>query len=580
MADNIFSDVVRNPMGPIEPIPLQYLAQGLGTQEADSRAQQSKYQDEIGSILNITPISQGDAEVLQKAKNAMNQGLKDVDISDLHNPQNRSRINSIISSITNNPDVMAVAQRSATFRKMKDEKDKAESAGKEYINPGYEDAINYSKQGLFIKNKQFTSDGFIAKDVPKFFSEIEATVGDKSEWRTDPVTGERYLATYKDKGEVETALRFAIQSDPIIAKQLHHQFNQNFGDVDWANHAKDKVAEDYNKTNGLLDNAGIRLQHLIANGGNAQEIAATKAEIQNYKSEAANYKSLYDNPYSAQAIESKYREDYLNKQISDYSEAASHFKYGEQHLPEREKLAYQRTTELIKEANENTRAQNTLAGQEGQLINDNGKLRIATPEEVTSGKALPSTKSNILHAGGNPLQGEVKTDEIQNAINTGKVDILQQYTTNAKLQNIVTSSSGSKYESPYTNFEITPEGKIGMWTEQGSINKKNSYHEFDGKAFASMIVGKDSKSQDRVNSDFKIIRNTPIQLTKDTKNVIEDQSYIGLDKNPYKYTKVNGKLTMIPIIKATDDPSKLVSGKVYYLNGKVLKWDGKNLKEQ
>ena len=580
MADSIFGDSpVRNSQGPIEPIPLQYLMQGLQQQESDAKTQQSKYQDEIGSVLNITPVSQGDAEVLQKAKDAMQQGLAGVDISDLHNPQNRSKIDNIISSVTNNPDVMTVAQRSATFSKMKAEKDKAESTGKEYINPGYEDAIKYQQQGLYIKNKQFTSDGFIAKDVPKFFSEIEKNVGEKTEWKTDPVTGQRYLATYKDKQDILNALHYGIQSDPTIQKQLQHQFNQNFDGVDWNNAGKEKATTDYNRAVDLVDNANARLASLTPG---TPDYLAVKTELDSHKADTVKFHEMAtNNAYTGAAIKSKYESDYYNDQLDKFAEASSHMKYGEQHLGEKEKLAIEHSNRMAEESirvnAENQRNQVTTGGSEGQLINDNGVLRVATPEEVAAGKTLPSTKSSVLHVGGSPLLGDFTTDELHKSIQSGKTDYVMELLNKAKIPN------PKKMGTEFNKAELLPNGDIKVWTEYPNATTKVIDKDktiLSEKEVASLVAGKSPKQQEVVKNYYKQQDNTPIPIPRTDKELREEQTYTGLDGKPWKYTKVAGKLDMVPIIKATDDPTKLTSGKAYYLNNKVYKWNGKNLIEQ
>ena len=147
----LFDNLIHESAPAMSPISDEMLYKGFAAQEATTQKAQSDLREEYDNLFNVATASAGDAEVLQKAKQTLQDALKGVDISDLKNPQNQSKINSIISQVANNPDVLAVHQRGRTLEKMQAEKDKAEAQGKEYINPGWDDAISIINKDCILR---------------------------------------------------------------------------------------------------------------------------------------------------------------------------------------------------------------------------------------------------------------------------------------------------------------------------------------------------------------------------------------------------------------------------------------------
>ena len=233
MADSIFggSEVIKNPVGPIEPIPLQYLNEGFASEEQNTKNSLADIQSKV-NFLNMTPASAGDAKVFEQAKQAMMDRLQNVDISNLSTPQNKGQINDIISSVTNNPAVMASAQRSATVASMKREKDIAESKGQNYYNTGWDDYLDYNKQGLFIQNKQFTSDGAIAPDYDKDSKSVLDGVTQTVK-RIQHPDGTIEEINSKSPEDIAAAWQERFDNDPKYQKLHQYQFARATKDVNW-----------------------------------------------------------------------------------------------------------------------------------------------------------------------------------------------------------------------------------------------------------------------------------------------------------------------------------------------------------
>ena len=474
------------------PIPLEALRMGFASQEAFQEKNLQESKDATSNFFNLPAFGQ-DAQVLSQAKQAFLDATKGVSTTNFADPQTASKINGIISQITSNPDVQAAVSRGTTYQRMQKEKEKAEAAGKEYINPGWDDAQSYYNSGKYIRNKQFNSDGFIAPDVAKGMSEaLKDAVDTKRVY--DPTTGEYVLTESMNKDKAGLVVRNYLANTPNAMKTFNYNLDKQLSSTDWDHAAKDRIVDDYNKNEELIANATTRL-HTSTDPTERQILTDELNQHLGYRAKLAKINSLQG---TGEMVKSQYKDYLQNKQLNDYVEAYTHFKEGKGELAERTKLAIEHSNKLIEENNvqaqENYRKQLELSGQEGQLINDNGKLRVATSDEIASGKALPATKSNALHIGGNPLAGDVKLEEIDKAVSSRKADYIQQLVENSKLK--------SKNGLEYNKVEITPEGKIKLSNDQISKTKPD-ITELTSSQLASMIVGKDTKSQTMVTQHYK-----------------------------------------------------------------------------
>lgn len=535
------------------PITLDALRIGFQSQEAFAEKNMQESKGAIGNFFNLE-VYGPDIEVMNQAKKQFQEATQGLSTSDFSNPQTASKINSIITQITQNPKVQGAVSRGTTYQRMNKEKEKAEAAGKEYINLGFNDAQNYYNGSDFIDNKRFSDSGYIAADIPKLFSEIEKTVPEQIEYTTDPTTGARIEHKYKDPEQMRTMMDVGIKSTPHAYQTLKDQFALNSGNVDWKHAATTKVAEDYNTSLDLIDNADTRLTHLINSGASNKEIAAVQAQKEYYTKKRDEYKDLHDNPYTGDAIRQKYQDDYVNDQIEKYTRASIYHKYDEDKMNKAQELAIQHTNKLSEDAytqsQDNYRKQLEIGSQEGVLKQDDkGNLVLSKPGETGT---LPATKSNTLHVGGNPLTGDVKLEEIDNAINSKNPGYIEQLVSNSKLK---TGKGGD-----WNKVEITPDHNIKLIREYHlGTNKGKEERVLSPVEFSSLIVGKDSKSQIMVTQYYDKQRNVAKPFPKNYKELQENQLYKN-DKGSY-IIKNKGEYQTIPQVHTKEDYDKLPKGK-------------------
>lgn len=236
------------------PIDTNVLVAGSKFKEQTSQQNLKEIQTELDSILGV-PSWGRDHEKMVEVNSTLQEQIKGLSMANLNDPSTTTTIKNLIKSVANSPDVQAIAQRGFQFQEMQKEAREALKVGKNYLNPGYEEAQKYYSSGEYIRDKGFNNNGFISPDLAKLRGEVykntpkvKKQVFKDGRWLTE----ESY-----DEGALKEGLN-SMYSDPNVQKLINYNLDNKYKDVDWnveaANHLNSfkSVAEDnYNKAYSL-----------------------------------------------------------------------------------------------------------------------------------------------------------------------------------------------------------------------------------------------------------------------------------------------------------------------------------------
>lgn len=264
------------------------LLKGAETENANTLNNLKGIADQASSVFNI-PSYGKDREKLQEIQQGLLDGIKNTPLGDLNNPQAQSSIRGLIRSVTNSPDVQAIAQRGYTYQDMLKEQKEAVKRGENYLNPGFDDAQKYYSGSDYLQNKSFNSNGFIGADLGKKAAEVFDKLKGKSRIAYTK-NGSSYVLTESDPNEMKAATSMFL-SDPVVRKTLEYNFHQQHSDDELTQGAKGFAESQYN--NALSD---------------AQTAFAA---AQTYEVGSDKY-----NEYMGHSIDAQKRADYAKKSMS------------------------------------------------------------------------------------------------------------------------------------------------------------------------------------------------------------------------------------------------------------------------
>lgn len=325
------------------PIPLEALRMGFASQEAYTEKNMQESKDAASNFFNL-PSYGPDVAVMQQAKQAFQNATKGISTANFSDPQTSSKINSIISQITQNPEVQAAVSRGTTYQRMVKEKERAEAAGKEYINPGWDDAQKYYSGNNFIKNKQFSSDGWIAPDIAKGMNEaLKDAIDTKRVY--DPTTGEYVLTDVINKDKANLVVKNYLATTPNAMKTYNYNLENQLQGTDWDHAAKDRIVDDYHKNEELLANTAARYKAST----DVTERQVLNDEYNKHLEFRNKLKKINDMQGTGQMVKDQYKSYLQDKQLNDYVEAYTHFKEGKGELDKKTELAIQHSNKLGEE---------------------------------------------------------------------------------------------------------------------------------------------------------------------------------------------------------------------------------------
>ena len=285
---NQYSSIVK-PAEYQDEINPNLLMRGAETENANTLSNLKGIADAASSVFNI-PAYGKDRETLSQIQQGVLDSIKNTQLGDLNNPQSQSSIRGIIRSVTNSPDVQAIAQRGYTYQDMLKEQKEAVKKGENYLNPGKEDADAYYAGADYIKDKTFNNSGFIGANLEKSKAEMIKNLPVTKEWvQKDGVWKEE---SHVDKNALKDGYA-SWMKDPNIARTLKYSFDQKYKNSNLSSEAVSKISDLANVSANALYTGKALLQGLQQG---TPEYQAQEEKNKNYEKNLEEYQAAKQNP--------------------------------------------------------------------------------------------------------------------------------------------------------------------------------------------------------------------------------------------------------------------------------------------
>lgn len=197
--------------------------------------QKDKTAQKIGatynSLFGISTYGK-DAEVLSQFQQDFENQVGELSKANLRDPEVTSKINSLITQYSSNPDVLNIHKRASVYANELQNKKDYESKGKQYVSPAIRQAEKYYNSGVYTRDTQFNKSGFVAPDN-KELDEIAKNTPEWENW----VTKGGYDIHQKGKAESSLYNNYLAHftNNPQWSALLNDQFEQEVENIDLNN---------------------------------------------------------------------------------------------------------------------------------------------------------------------------------------------------------------------------------------------------------------------------------------------------------------------------------------------------------
>lgn len=234
-----------------EPIPLEYLYKGAVENKAKVENTIQGFQQELDYLHNLPTLPGADTEVKnQILTNAFNE-LKNVAVEDISNPRNTSRIHSLISSVTNNPDFQNVVQRGYKVQNLQKKYDEMTKNGEfvpEWNMAPLKKAQDYINQGKYIRNYDLSGDIYKSADINKEIGDIIKNVGEEG---VIDINKYGHDIVYKEKNKDKLTSAITNLMSPETKAEFERKFDYEFQGQDLHTLRQQEFANEYNRNLNL-----------------------------------------------------------------------------------------------------------------------------------------------------------------------------------------------------------------------------------------------------------------------------------------------------------------------------------------
>jgi len=238
-----------------EPIPLDLLYKGAIQKEGNIQQGLTRINNQLDQFANLPTLPGADSEIKTKLLDDMKQKISQIALSDLSSPAAQSQINSYISSVTNNPDLQNVVRRGMDYQQANKKYKELTEKG-EYIAPWnmqkinkYNDYINnYSTQGKYLRDFDFSGDIYKSPDINKEISDLTKLVGEQ--YNID-INKLGHDIVYKEKNADKLYQGIMSMMSPEAKAEFRRKFDYNFGNQDLYPLRATEFQKDYDTASNL-----------------------------------------------------------------------------------------------------------------------------------------------------------------------------------------------------------------------------------------------------------------------------------------------------------------------------------------
>lgn len=224
------------------PLSENILMSGAIFNEKNMKESQQNLQNAADSFLNIQTNIPQDAQVLNQRKQEFQTAVKDLNLSNLNNPQTVSQLNQLITKFSNDQDILGIAQRANSVNKELQTKKEYESKGKQYVSPILDQADDYIKGGNYYKDTRFNKSGWVSPDTTKAMQDAVKAVTKKT---YNSKTG--IVESVAKPEDVSAAFYEIMKNNPSYQKDLDYSFQKETKDINWDDKGQEFVQSKLDK---------------------------------------------------------------------------------------------------------------------------------------------------------------------------------------------------------------------------------------------------------------------------------------------------------------------------------------------
>ena len=249
-----------------------------------------------------------DGEVLADYERQFNENVQDLVKQGVDSPEKLSRINSLITNFTSNPDILAINKRINFFNSESEKEQKAAEKGEIYRSKGKKDLDNYYNSGVYQTTPivNFTN-GYITPQISKLQQDLLKNNKEeiyRKDMKFNPSTGNYEIYNKVDGKKAGEQWYNSLATDPELNTYYRDKFEEEYADYDWDTQAKDLLLNAHNNS--------LQLAQAALDSGNP-EMAAFYENKAKSQLNAAN-----NNQYSASQIKEKMFDDYLREDAEKF----------------------------------------------------------------------------------------------------------------------------------------------------------------------------------------------------------------------------------------------------------------------
>lgn len=251
----IFTPYTR-PVKPAEfvgTIDLDVYAKGLLNKQQMYEQNLKSITDDFNKLFNRNAYGP-DKERLIALENQFREEVGNINLTDLTDMTTASKIKNLIRTYGSDPQIQAIAKRTAIYEAELEKQQKAMEKGQSYVSPALETLTDYYNQENFYEKPENLnlSTGWITPPIKEWMKEAREAVKKQV---LDTSTG--IVKEVIDPIEARNYFMQLASSDPRFQKQLAYGFEKQTKGVDWFTEGQNYISEKIEEERAKLNQAKL-----------------------------------------------------------------------------------------------------------------------------------------------------------------------------------------------------------------------------------------------------------------------------------------------------------------------------------
>jgi len=329
-----YSQIVK-PAEWVDPLNLDLYAKGMMYKQQLAEKNLQDITDTYKSIASL-PAYGPDRKKLAEIDQQFRQQLSSMDISDLSDMRSTSQIRGLLGGYTTNADVLAIAQRGATYEKMMKEEEEAKKKNQLYMNPGKRKADKYFNGKDYIRDVTFRNDGYTFDGNDQIMKQVKSLVTpDKKVVNLGH--GEYRIDESYDPEKLKTAFQSVLANNANWKRYHVDKVNESLEDINVDDYAK----QYYGLITSQLKSNIDKINQLKALEKDPRNIAKYDLQLKQQENLIIDINKKIQNPYLGISFKQELAQKSIDDDIENMSEAIQFQAQGETRMKESTRLGIQ-----------------------------------------------------------------------------------------------------------------------------------------------------------------------------------------------------------------------------------------------